>query len=1022
MFINPENYFLDDDQASDKKRSKRGLLPAFHRGYKRGVTGLVTGAKYPKTKDEGFFETLAALGGEAVSDLPAMGVGAEVGGALGSLGGPIGSGTAATVGSFVLPTVIKQSFAEYREHAKQGTDLTFGEFLERAGRTAKETGKSALLGGFVGKAARFLPQLKAVPGMSKILNTRLGEAVGKGALEAGALTGGQAAIEGEIPSLEQVGQNIAMVGGMHAAGAGVRKLGVGRVVKPVVGKLAETVSHVNKLLPESIQNKAAKLGSVVGAGKEVVSKIRKNTAQKQYFEMLEDHLGKRDAGFVESQFKWKNALEKAESQGKFTPKQLEEMMYYRQKTGNPFVEGDTSKALAKRLPEHAREFVDKTIHKHFKESLKTWNENPVTKDINPREALENIYLPGLYKYDPKKFARAYDEVTRQFKTKNPFSNEKKFLSYLEAFKERGLEPRYKNIVDLMDGYDRIMIKSMANNELLDTIKKHEKQNNVDLVVNASEGKKYREAKAKGYIPFDDLYLRRSVTGFKDGKPEYGTSSSPALVSPDFSEAFQGVFKKDAYKPGGVFWDTAEKAGRAYDTATDKIRFARVGGSLFHYGALAESSFAGRKGVEGLRFPKIAREGRRLRADEPFMKDAALHGLNLGKVEPKIYKQGQQTLDKAADWLVKKNIPGAEKGMGYLKRGVNYLFDEFHPNLKATTWREQVDSVLNKRMQEGNPASAEEIKTIKKELAQLVNNMYGGQRWESMKVLNDPKVMKGLRRLVGYPDWTTSAARQAADFLAPGVKGDASFKYWVKYGLGQVLLHGLFKYLNSGWQQTDPNDSPSGLTWSPEKAYEGLTQGDPSKWDEFPMPDVNIRLGGVTFNPGRDRQGKKLFGHMGKQAREIYRYRTDPISNFFSKSAPLIQMVGTQIMGGRPYGGGIYPAQGVFKQGQLKAWGGTEHGTAARGLSRGKEAVESTLPFTVSTLMQRGVAPTIVSGLGGHTITQGISKTKAEPLLEKAMKNKDVKEVKRIRKAHRDNNYSERSVKSTITKVRNRLKK
>jgi hypothetical protein len=990
MFIDPE-LFQNLAVSPEEESSERGIIPAFQRGMKRGVGGLLTGAQYPETQEEGFLEGLAALAGETVSDIPAMGLGAEVGGALGSLGGPIGSGVGAAAGSFAMPTVVKQAFNEYREHAARGSDLTFGEFLERAGTVGKETGKAAILGGVVGKAARFLPQLKALPGMSRVLNTRLGEAVGKGALEAGALTGGQAFLEGEIPTLERLGENIAMVGGMHAAGAGARKLGVGRVIRPIAEKIPAVAKTVNKFLPESVQKKATQLGNIIGAGKETVSKIRKNTAQKQYFEMLEDHLGKRDAGFVESQFKWKNALDKAEKQGKFTPKQLEEMMYYRQKTGNPFVEGDTHKDLTKRLPKHARAFVDKTINDHFKESLKAWNENPVTKDINPRQALEDVYLPGLYKYDPNKFARAYDEVSRQFKTKNPFSNEKKFLSYMEAFKKRGLEPRYKNIVDLMDGYDRIMIKSMANNELLDTIKKHEKSNNVDLVVNAQEGKKYQEAKAKGYIPFDDLYLRRYVKGTKDGKPLYETSSSPALVSPDFSEAFQGVFKKNAHKPGGVFWDTLGKAGRAWDTANDKIRFARVGGSLFHYGALAESSFAGRKGVEGLRFPKIAREGRRLRADEPFMKDAALHGLNLGKVEPKIYRQGQQTLDKAADWLSKKNIPGVEKGMGHLKSGINYLFDEFHPNLKATTWREQVDSALNKRIQEGNPASEQEIKTIKKELAQLVNNMYGGQRWESMKILNDPRVMKGLRRLVGYPDWTTSAARQAADFLAPGVKGEASFKYWVKYGLGQVLLHGLLKYLNSGWQQTDPNGDPSGLTWNQEKAYEGLTQGDPSKWDEFPMPDVDIRLKGVTFNPGRDRAGKKLFGHTGKQAREIYRYRTDPISNFFSKSAPLIQMIGTQIMGGRPYGGSTFPAQAAYKQGQLKPWGGTEPGTAGRALSRGKEAL-------------------------------GISKTKAEPLLKKAFQQKDMKEVNRIRKALRDNNYSERSVKSLITKVRNQLKK
>jgi len=301
-------------------------------------------------------------------------------------------------------------------------------------------------------------------------------------------------------------------------------------------------------------------------------------------------------------------------------------------------------------------------------------------------------------------------------------------------------------------------------------------------------------------------------------------------------------------------------------------------------------------------------------------------------------------------------------------------------------------------------------------------MYGGQNWESMKFLNDPKVMKGVRRLVGYPDWTISAARQSADVLAPGIKGEASRKYWVKYGAGQVLLHGLAKYLNSGWEQTDPNDSPSGVRWNQEKAMDGLTQGDPSKWDQFPLPDINLRIGGTTFNPGRDRQGKKLFGHMGKQAREIGRYRTNPVQALFSKAAPLIQMIGTQIMGGSPYEGTVFPAQAKYKGGKLLPWGGTKPGTAENIASRGKEVLESVLPFSARGIVERGIAPSIASGLGSFSISKGLSKTKAIPLLEKALKDKNIQEVNRIRKALKDNNYAEGSIKSAVTIARKNLKK
>jgi len=74
------------------------------------------------------------------------------------------------------------------------------------------------------------------------------------------------------------------------------------------------------------------------------------------------------------------------------------MKYYAQKTGDPNIGVEDSFAdVSQRLPKHAKAFVDEVIRPHLKESLKTWNEHPATRDINPRKGLEEYYLPGVYK-------------------------------------------------------------------------------------------------------------------------------------------------------------------------------------------------------------------------------------------------------------------------------------------------------------------------------------------------------------------------------------------------------------------------------------------------------------------------------------------------------------------------------------------------------------------------------------------------------------------------------------------------
>jgi len=57
------------------------------------------------------------------------------------------------------------------------------------------------------------------------------------------------------------------------------------------------------------------------------------------------------------------------------------------------------------MPDSAKKFVDNVVDKHLKESLRNWNEDLKTRNIAPRDALEDIYLPGMYEYDPEAQAK-----------------------------------------------------------------------------------------------------------------------------------------------------------------------------------------------------------------------------------------------------------------------------------------------------------------------------------------------------------------------------------------------------------------------------------------------------------------------------------------------------------------------------------------------------------------------------------------------------------------------------------------
>jgi len=955
-----------------KPVGRSDIFSSFGRGLQSGALGTLLGAEPSKTpKDIGFLGQLAQGAGEIASDIPTM----ALGGLLGAPAGPI----AASATAFATPTLIKQVKREWHKFEKKDKDLNLTNFLKHLKSVGKETGKSAIMGLAMGGLNKALPLLSKIPAISKFIKSQPATAaLGKGAAELATLSGTQAGLEGELPTKEQLAQNALLLGGMKLASKGASK------IRP---KIKEGLAKTGEKYKEFKTNQLE---------------------QKKYFDKLKEHVGARDVEYVKSQFKWRRALDSAEKAGKFTPKNREEMIYYRQRTGNPEIKGDTFEKLNKRLPENAKKFVDKTIDNHLSKQLLTWNKEFATQKIKPRVALENIYLPEMYKYDPKAMAKASNIIHNQdWKTKLPFANKKSFLTYNEAVTKAGLKPKYKDMIGLMRNFDDVISKTKANIKLLDDVKSLEKEAGKKLIVTSDNPVQYNDAKAANYKRYWDPMLRRQLDP-KTGK--YKISDKPALVDPNFSQAFQGIFAKDPYK-----YDPF--ALRAYDKAGDIIRTARVLGSPFHYVALGESAI-GSLGLQGFRFPTLMKKGNKLRANEDFMRKAARAGL---KVESGIedWNRGLSSIDKVTDKLLTYTKPGSipHKVLNKFINGQNYLFRKFHPNLKAVTFDQMSNEMLKKaRAEKGSTLTIKEGTKINREVAQVVNNVYGGQQWETQRMFNSPQNRKWLRRFIAYPDWSKSALSQAGLAFKGGVKGQLGRAYWLKYGLGISAITALNKYFMGGLK----NNENGRVVFDFDKAKNSLLNGDPSKWNSWELPDINITLGNTTFNPGRDKNDKKLYAHMGKQMLEIGHYFTEPVSVLFSKSNPIFQMAFKQAVGGTPWKDSIFIERGKWARGDYLPWDASKSWTLDRLSSRMKSLVGDLIPFGISNLMDRGAAPWAAAGFGAVPISKGLNQYTAVPYMEEALSANDNKKLKRIETVLKKNGVADKNIKTTISRVKNGL--
>ena len=343
------------------------------------------------------------------------------------------------------------------------------------------------------------------------------------------------------------------------------------------------------------------------------------------------------------------------------------------------------------------------------------------------------------------------------------------------------------------------------------------------------------------------------------------------------------------------------------------------------------------------------------------------------------------------------------------------------------------------LDKGLVATAEQMKSINREVGALANDMFGGQNWDSMinrsgiRIfdVNDPKVLKNWRRAGGYVDWSVSAAKEAGKTA----RGFAEYTPWFKNTItGKLARDNFYRYIRNQFFSTQITnyaftgmyqDRMGKLHWSLDKAHSTFENDDPKQnWASIQLPDVKFKIGGYSINPGRDAKGRRLYIHSGKKFFEVGRYFTHPYQQLFAKSNPIIQALFVQMVSGSPGPDSIYPSQALYDKGNLVAWKGKKGWATA--VPRGIELLQSSMPFNVQKMIDEGflngTAQYLVTGFGAYPVSKGISLKKAGEIAVDMYIKGDAAGLRKIRKVLFDNGYTKRQIDAKMTYARNMANK
>jgi len=324
---------------------------------------------------------------------------------------------------------------------------------------------------------------------------------------------------------------------------------------------------------------------------------------------------------------------------------------------------------------------------------------------------------------------------------------------------------------------------------------------------------------------------------------------------------------DLEKPIKVIFNSIDNSavGKAIDNVNGILKKMQLSLSLFHHGALTETAVAISNPFKAI--GQVLNSKDAVWKNVELAKDAVYHGLQLGASKDIPVQKIQDSLNTLK--LRTKNIPIVNlltKGLAGFNEGWDrVLWEYLHDGLKLYGYEHLASKM---------PLDTENVYNYKRELAQFINDTYGGQNWDILMV--DPRMVQMMSRALLSPDWQFSTIRQALSPLGIGSTNPEMKKLRRKLGRnfwGRVLLYygvgiNMLNYMLYAYSKKD------------EESDEPVWKRGRFMWDNAYGHKTHLFA-------GHYKDGQERYIRWGKQFRELVEFIIHPIKKLGGKASPFL---------------------------------------------------------------------------------------------------------------------------------------
>ena len=491
-----------------------------------------------------------------------------------------------------------------------------------------------------------------------------------------------------------------------------------------------------------------------------------------------------------------------------------------------YLEGDTSIKLNKNELEIAN-----SVRTFFDDTHKLAKEQGVI-----REFVEH-YVPHMWKRLTKDGVEVKTTGASKSLTKTMHSKERTIATLKEGMKPvseggHGLVPKSLDIADIVRAYGFAVTHATRNKQLLRTLLKTELPDGRKALIRIEKGKNV----PKGYQSSFDESARMK------NKELQGYAVVDELKTP-----LVNVF--DNFDPIWIH--------RAALSLNFMAKRMLVSNSLFHANALVESGiFSGKYNVvNSIRKAKQITHGQV--NDE--VDDALRMGLGLGVIDDvgtDVFYQSWETISTMTDRISTK-LGLVPKGFVGLSKAIDkFMWDQIAAGSKLSTYMTLTAKALDPK---NTKTRNTPVDVLKRQIAQSVNDMYGGQDWAGIAEAFETKLSReiafgltgrqgrSLAQLILFaPDWTLSNIRVALKAVPGANKNTPISRIHQAYMLRAMIYH--FVAWNSVnvaltgqhiWENDDPTSADLGNGY---KIVTSKQLGEVYHWFNDPMKTGLNKLG------------------------------------------------------------------------------------------------------------------------------------------------------------------------------------